>query len=232
MGYEDHDSGFVLLYRSIMSWEWYWDDKTYRLFLYLLMTANFKTRRIGGRTVKRGQLVTSIKRLSAENRLTPRQTRTALSHLELTGEVTSETSPQGTIITIKNYAKYQIATSGLSNDRQTTSDKQTAKRATSDRQTTDKPSLLKKKEKKREGENPPPADTLSQKFVPPSAEQVAAYCGEKGYHVDPEQFVFFYESKGWMVGKSKMKNWKAAVATWEKRDKAAGKIPEEQDEYK
>ena len=54
-------------------------------------------------------------------------------------------------------------------------------------------------------------------FVPPTIEEVRAYCLEKGYDVDPEQFVDFYQSKGWKIGKSPMKDWQAAVRTWEKR---------------
>ena len=55
------------------------------------------------------------------------------------------------------------------------------------------------------------------RFIPPTPQEVKAYCLEKGYSIDAEQFVAFYESKGWLVGKNKMKNWKAAVITWVKR---------------
>lgn len=55
-------------------------------------------------------------------------------------------------------------------------------------------------------------------FTPPTVEEVAAYCKERGNNVDAEQFIAFYTSKGWMVGKSKMKDWKACVRTWERRD--------------
>lgn len=58
----------------------------------------------------------------------------------------------------------------------------------------------------------------SSRFTPPTVEEVAAYCKERGNQVDPESFVNFYESKNWMIGKNKMKNWKAAVITWEKRE--------------
>ena len=57
------------------------------------------------------------------------------------------------------------------------------------------------------------------RFLPPSLDEVKKYILEKGFSVDAENFVNFYESKGWFVGKNKMKNWKAAVATWEKREK-------------
>lgn len=56
----------------------------------------------------------------------------------------------------------------------------------------------------------------STKFVPPTPEQVRAYSTEKGYNIDAERFVDFYASKGWMVGKNKMKDWKAAVRNWAK----------------
>lgn len=56
-----------------------------------------------------------------------------------------------------------------------------------------------------------------QRFTPPSVSEVRAYCQEKGYKIDADQFIDFYESKGWMIGKNKMKDWKAAVRTWTKR---------------
>lgn len=54
------------------------------------------------------------------------------------------------------------------------------------------------------------------RFTPPSVEEVSAYCQERGNGVDASRFVDFYSSKGWMVGKSKMKDWKAAVRNWER----------------
>jgi len=55
-----------------------------------------------------------------------------------------------------------------------------------------------------------------QRFTPPTVSQVAEYCKERGNGVDPEEFVDFYESKGWMIGKNKMKSWQATVRRWEK----------------
>lgn len=52
-------------------------------------------------------------------------------------------------------------------------------------------------------------------FVVPTVLQISEYCQERKNTVDPNKFFDFYESKGWMVGKTKMKNWKAAVRTWE-----------------
>lgn len=60
----------------------------------------------------------------------------------------------------------------------------------------------------------------SRRFTPPSLQEVREYCSQRGNKVDPEQFLDFYESKGWKVGAAAMKDWKAAVRTWEKRDTA------------
>ncbi|TGJ75364.1 replisome organizer [Caproiciproducens galactitolivorans] len=56
-------------------------------------------------------------------------------------------------------------------------------------------------------------------FKPPTVEEVRAYCQERKNQVDPERFVDFYSAKGWMIGKNKVKDWKACVRTWEKREK-------------
>lgn len=57
------------------------------------------------------------------------------------------------------------------------------------------------------------------RFTPPTLDEVKAYCRERRNAVDPERFVDFYAAKGWMVGKNRMKDWQAAVRTWEKSDK-------------
>lgn len=62
------------------------------------------------------------------------------------------------------------------------------------------------------GERPP-----EKRFVKPTADEVQAYCAERGNRVDAQAFVDFYEAKGWKVGSSPMKDWKAAVRTWEQR---------------
>ena len=57
------------------------------------------------------------------------------------------------------------------------------------------------------------------RFVKPSVEEIDAYCKERGYNIDAEHFWNYYESKGWVVGKSPMKSWKAAVDTWIKTER-------------
>lgn len=54
------------------------------------------------------------------------------------------------------------------------------------------------------------------RFVPPTLEEVIAYCNERQNNIDPEQFIDYYTTNGWKVGKNKMKDWKASVRTWER----------------
>lgn len=63
------------------------------------------------------------------------------------------------------------------------------------------------------------------RFAPPSVDDVRQYCQERNNNVDAERFVDFYASKGWKVGSQPMKDWKAAVRTWEKRDKPKKEKP-------
>ena len=67
-------------------------------------------------------------------------------------------------------------------------------------------------------------------FTPPNIQDVRAYCKERGNKVDPENFWDFYQSKNWMIGKNKMKDWKAAVRTWERSESKKGRMSARQQE--
>lgn len=63
------------------------------------------------------------------------------------------------------------------------------------------------------------AGVKEKRFAPPTLENVIGYCREMGYSMDAQRFIDFYASKGWMVGKNIMKDWKAAVRNWARQDK-------------
>lgn len=69
--------------------------------------------------------------------------------------------------------------------------------------------------KKREGTAGKPPRS---RFVPPAVEEVAEYCRERGNGIDAERFVDYYTARGWIIGKGKMKDWRAAVRTWERNE--------------
>ena len=67
------------------------------------------------------------------------------------------------------------------------------------------------------------------RFQKPSIDEIRQYCISRNNRVDPDQFFNFYESKGWVVGKTPMKDWRAAVRTWEKREK---EVPQRKREFR
>ena len=62
------------------------------------------------------------------------------------------------------------------------------------------------------------------KTIPPTFKEVQGYCKERKNDVDAQRFIDFYESKGWVIGKAKMKSWKACVRTWESKDNNSSNI--------
>jgi len=56
------------------------------------------------------------------------------------------------------------------------------------------------------------------RFVPPTIDEVAAYCGERGNSIDPHKFVDYYTANGWMVGRNSMKDWQAVIRNWERNE--------------
>lgn len=100
-------TGQILLHRKIIEWEWYLDINTCRLFIHMLLIANWKEGHFRGTTVPRGSFVSSLDKLSEETGLTKREIRTAISHLKTTGEVTVKTTNKFSVFTVKNYNLYQ-----------------------------------------------------------------------------------------------------------------------------
>ena len=72
----------------------------------------------------------------------------------------------------------------------------------------------------------------SVRFVPPTVEEVRAYCNERKNGIDPEHFIAHYEANGWKVGRNPMKSWKSSVITWEKNEKSFGKSSADFEELK
>lgn len=99
--------GYIQLHRKLLEWEWYHDVNTFKLFIHILLKANFEPKKWQGIEIKRGQLVTSIKHLSIETGLTEKQVRNSIDKLILTKEVGKQTTSQNTTLTILSYDLYQ-----------------------------------------------------------------------------------------------------------------------------
>lgn len=79
------------------------------------------------------------------------------------------------------------------------------------------------------GAEAPQKEKPKRTIIPPKLEWIQEYCRERGNSVDPEKFFDFYESKGWMVGKNKMKDWQSSVRTWERNSPNQKKQDEDDD---
>lgn len=101
-------NGFIKVHRKIIQWGWYQDHVVKDLFLHLLLTASFKESEWMGRTIQKGQVITSNKHLAEELGFSVQQIRTALNKLKSTGEITTQSTNRFTIITIVNWGKYQV----------------------------------------------------------------------------------------------------------------------------
>lgn len=101
------ESGYIKLYRSLLKWEWYDDINTKVVFLHLLLTASIEDSKWHGIIIKRGCRVSSYAKLSEEIGISVKQVRTAISHLETTGEVARQKNAKYTVFAIKNYDLYQ-----------------------------------------------------------------------------------------------------------------------------
>ncbi len=201
--------GWIKIHRKLLDWEWYDDGNVVRVFLHLLLTANFEPKNWHGITIERGQVATSVLNLANQVHLSPKQVRTALEKLKNTNEIDTQTANKYTLITICKYDNYQTLESseGQTNGNQRANEGQTNgnQRATT-------------KEIKNDNKEKNDNNVLGEKtkrFIPPTIDEIKFYCQERKNNVDAERFFNFYEMKGWMIGKNKMKDWKAAVRTWE-----------------
>lgn len=200
--------GFLRISRNIVDWDWYTDANTFRVFMHLLLTANYKDCNYKGVEVKRGQVATSRMEIAKALRMSEQNVRTSLSHLKSTNEITSKSTNKLTIITLCKYDSWQDLTSETN--------QQTNRKLTVNQPAIEEESNKYNNNNKEKEDTKVSPKKKSARFIKPTVEEVDAYVKEKGYRIDAENFVNYYESKGWLVGKSPMKDWKAACRTWEK----------------
>lgn len=205
--------GYIKLFKKIIDWEWYTDSNTLRVFLHLLLKANFKRNRWKGIEILPGQVVAGRKMLAKDLNLSEQEIRTAIAKLKLTSEVTTKTTKRISIITICNWESYQ----GLIEHDQPTNQPQMQPKINQQATTLEERKELKKKE-----------STTKLRFSPPSLEDVIQYFSEKGYSQETALKAFeYYSSANWRdsTGKSVI-NWKQKmIAVWFKPENKVNSNP-------
>lgn len=242
-----NENGWILLSRNLLKWGWFDKSEMVHLWIYLLLAANVEPKKWHGVTVERGQIITSVRKLSERLHLTTQQIRTALNRLQETDEINIQTTSQYTLITICNYSIYQNydPTQQQTNNKPITIEQQTNnKPITTTKQLTinnNNNSLSPSRAREAETEkkffegNPTPLPTAlatapeekekssAQKekdFTPPTERQVKDFCQMNGLlHVNPVGFVAYYVSVGWTINGRPMRNWQAAAVNWNEREK-------------
>lgn len=100
-------SDYIKLYRSLLEWEWYSDINTTRLFIHMILKANWKEGKFKGQLIPRGSFPSSIGTLADETKLTNDEIRTAIKHLLVTNDITKQNFSKYTVFTVVNYEKFQ-----------------------------------------------------------------------------------------------------------------------------
>lgn len=218
--------GYIKLHRKLVDWEWYSDGNTFRVFLHLLLNANYHETKWQGITIQPGQLIISTTSFFKPLGISRQSFRTSLTKLKSTNEITTKSTNQYTLVTIVKWALYQPLCQQLTNE--TTTDS-TNEQPTSNQRVTTSKNIENNKNifgTALDGldcfQEALPEKTVQSKFKPPTLDEVKSYCLERRNSVNPSKFFDFYESKGWKVGVNQMKNWKAAVRTWEQNSESSG----------
>lgn len=196
---------WIKLYRSLDDSEVLDDAELLRLWIVLLIRANWKKKKLNvGITLQPGQLVVSLSRLAERFKCNKTTIKRRLKRLQVAQQIVSETQRGCTVVTICNWQTYQGDDEQACN-----ADATPTQLSRNSDATLTQPEEEGKKERRKE-------DTSGSRriFVPPSAEEADQYAESIGYALDGEKFVASYEAKGWVVGKAKMKDWRAAVRNW------------------
>ena len=222
------EKGWIKLHRRIQDC-WIWDEKPFdkpRAWIDLLLLANHADKKImfngNPLIIKRGQYLTSIRKLAERWGWSYDKVSRFLNALVLEDMLRKESDNSRTLLTVINYEVYQdVPNADECTERTPTSEPtehQQVSTPNADRTpTSDKQECKELKELKNNKVDAPKSG--AKRFTPPSVDEVKQYCSERGNNVDAQAFVDFYQSKGWVVGKEKMKDWKAAVRTWERRER-------------
>lgn len=204
-------NGWVKIHRKVLDHWVAQEPELLALWIRLLIEANHadKKRMFNGALVdiNRGQTIFGLEAFEAKSGISRKKLRRYLDMLELEGMIGRQKTNKYSLISILNYEDYQSEGSQEAGKGQAKGTQRAGK------------GQHRKNDKNVKNDN----NTGASRFTPPSMDEVRQYCIERRNRVDPQRFIDFYESKGWMVGKNKMKDWKAAVRNWEKPEGKADK---------
>jgi len=192
--------GFTIWARQTLNSEifFYKPDKWFKIWFYLVNRVNYKDTKL----FKRGECLVSYNDIMSATGATKKQVERCVAWLEKESMLGTVRTTRGCKRFVVNYAKFQDVENYKKDGEGT--DVAIERRLKGDSEGVPIVKEGKKEKKEKKGES----------FAPPTLEDVSEYIAEKGYNVDAVRWWNFYDSKGWMVGKNKMKKWRSAVASW------------------
>lgn len=195
------DRTYIKIFHKMLDWGWYGDTNTFRVFMHILLRANYRESEYLGHKIGAGECVFGYNAWADQLGLSVRQIRTAIDHLKSTNEIRVRATNRFSIITVVKWEFWQIEEGH--------SDKRTTRRATNDRQTSDKQATTSKESKN--------TTTI------PTIEDVREYAKANSLIIDPDYFFKYYETAGWVDNKGKpVKNWKLKALNWNRREEEHG----------
>lgn len=193
-------STFIKIDRNILDWRWYNNANTFRVFIHLLLNANVKKNGFDGVDIQRGQLATSYPSLASKLKMSINSTRTAISHLKSTGEITVKQYPKFSVITVVCYDRYQ------SNPQ--------SKSQSIHSQATVNPQSSHTNIRSKEIKNERSSST------PPQLFEISSYCSENELNVNAEKFYDYYSGNGWKTSQGKpITDWKTLLQKWSETER-------------
>lgn len=197
MNANSDDKTYVKLFRKILSWGWYGDTNTFRVFMHILLRANYRDSEYRGHHVPAGSCIFGRKKWAKELGLSEQQIRTAIDHLKSTQEITTKATNKFTVITLTNWEFWQIE------------EGKATKKSTNHQPTSNQQVTTSKESKK-------------VRNTTPNIEEVRRYVEENDLNVDPDYFFKYYETAKWKDSRGKpVLNWKLKALSWSRRDSDA-----------
>lgn len=217
------DKGWIKLHRQLQECPIWYGERFSKgqAWVDLLLLANHRDKKIlfNGEmiVVKRGQYITSTVKLAEKWGWNRKTVSSYLKLLEQDKMIVKLSDNAKTLITIENYEVFQGVDEDIGQPITQPNGQPIGQQTDSPMDNhADNPLDANKNDKNIKNDKNVKNINNIGRFTPPDVDDVKAYCYERGNNVDAQAFVDFYSSKGWMVGKNKMKDWKAAVRTWER----------------
>ena len=192
------------------------------LWIHLLCGAAFEPTPalLGGKRIvlQPGQLTTGRKQLAVNSRIQESKVERTLKAFENNHLIEQQKTNKNRLITILPWNEIQCG------------EQQIEQPVNNERTTSEQPLNTLEEIKNARNEEYTAHKAPRARFVPPTVKEVQTYCSKKGYSIDPQLFIAHYETNGWVQSSGRpIKNWKAAVLTWDRREKSSNKEKEDTD---